>query len=79
MSDYEEDENWPTVGDLCDCTCPDLDEWSTETVPVANCTLCNREWFRCITCEERYTDESEQASCFQSHRTVLDDIIDAVE
>jgi len=70
MSDHDPDDGLPTMAELCDCLCPDKDE-------DLNCILCNRQWDQCPTCLELVADNCVD-DCYQSHRTVLDDIVDAV-
>ena len=42
------------------------------------CMTCDREYPYCPTCLDAYYGEDEANDCYRSHRTVLDDIVDAV-
>jgi hypothetical protein len=41
-----------------------------------HCGMCDRQWERCSVCDKVYPPESEDKSCC---RTVLDDIMDAID
>ena len=42
------------------------------------CDYCQYEHHSCPTCGEPYSEESDAGDCEYSHRTVLDDMIDAL-
>ncbi len=63
--------NDPEKTDYCPACLDVLDD-------NAWCNLCEFEFYRCGVCRIVYDDESRAGDCEYSHRTVLDDIVDAV-
>ena len=43
------------------------------------CEHCMFEYYDCGTCGKVFGDESDAADCEYEHRTVLDDIVDAID
>ena len=55
--------------------CPDCNG----TLVGTYCHDCEFEFYDCGICGKVYGDESEAGDCEYDHRTVLDDLVDAVD